>query len=79
MDISKIIINSDTNYILGLIVILFSAKLLHDKRKPGLMDKRSKTALMIQNIFFLTAIVIIANNNIILGAILSILYLSINM
>jgi hypothetical protein len=79
MDINLLLMNSDTNYIVGIIVILFSAKLLHDKNKPRLMSRRSRKAITIQNIFFLTAIVVIANVNIILGVILSILYLSLNM
>jgi hypothetical protein len=79
MDINSLLINSDTNYIVGVIVILFSAKLLNDKRKPGLISRRSQRAIMVQNIFFLTAIVVIANINIVLGVILGILYLSMNM
>lgn len=78
-DINSLVMNSDTNYIVGIIVILFSAKLLNDKTKPGLMAKRSEKAIMVQNLFFLLAIVVIANTNIILGVILSILFLSINM
>ena len=41
-DINSLVMNSDTNYIVGIIVILFSAKLLNDKTKPGHMAKRSK-------------------------------------
>tara|TARA_S200000501_G_C20389275_1_gene554196 strand:- start:305 stop:556 length:252 start_codon:yes stop_codon:yes gene_type:complete len=79
MDINSLLINSDTNYIVGVIVILFSAKLLNDKNKPGLISRRSQRVIMVQNIFFLTAIVVIANINIVLGVILGILYLSMNM
>ena len=79
MDINSLLINSDTNYIVGFIVILFSAKLLNDKNKPDMMSNRSKKAIMVQNLFFLTAIVVIANVNIVLGVILGILYLSMNM
>lgn len=78
-DINYLVMNSDTNYIFGILVILFSAKLLNDKTKPGLMEKRSKKVIMVQNLLFLLAIVVIANKNIILGVILSILFLSINM
>ena len=78
-DINSLVMNSDTNYIVGFIVILFSAKLLNDKKKPGHMAKRSKNVIMVQNLFFLLAIVVIANTNIVLGGVLSILFLSINM
>ena len=78
-DINSLVMNSDTNYIVGIIVILFSAKLLNDKTKPGHMAKRSKKVVMVQNLLFLLAIVVISNTNIILGVILSILFLSINM
>ena len=79
MNIQNILINSDINYIVGILVIIFAAKLLHDKNKPGLIKNRSNIAIMIQNLFFLTAIVIISNTNIVLGGILAILYLSINL
>lgn len=79
MNLNSLVMNSDTNYIVGLIVILFSAKLLNDKKKPGLLEKRSKKVILVQNLLFLIAIVVIANVNIILGVILGILYLSMNM
>ena len=79
MDLNSLIMNSDTNYIVGFIVILFSAKLLNDKQKPGLLAKRSQKAQIVQNLLFLSAIVVIANMNIVLGVILGILYLSLNM
>lgn len=75
MDINSILLNSDTNYIVGLIVIIFSAKLLNDKNKQKNKHLGLQTTL---NFLFLGAIIIIANTNIILGGILSILYLSIN-
>ena len=79
MDLNSLIMNSDTNYIVGFIVILFSAKLLNDRKKPGLLAKRSQKVQTVQNLLFLSAIVVIANMNIVLGVILGILYLSLNM
>lgn len=81
MDINYIIMNSDTNYIVGFIVVLLSAKILHDREtgnKNMLLHRRSRTNLIIQNIFFAIAILIIAGSNLTLAAILTILFISIN-
>ena len=67
MDLNSLIMNSDTNYIVGFIVILFSAKLLNDKQKTAMLAKRSQKVQVVQNLLFLIAIVVIANINIVLG------------
>ena len=54
MDIDSIIINSDTNYILAFIIVIYTAKLLQEKSEDSLIKNRSKKAKMIQNIFFPT-------------------------
>ena len=81
MDINYIIMNSDTNYIAGIIVVLISAKILHDKNTGNtdmLVYKRSRINIFIQNLFFALAILIIASANLTLAAILTILFISIN-
>tara|TARA_B100001093_G_C26718730_1_gene966843 strand:- start:44 stop:283 length:240 start_codon:yes stop_codon:yes gene_type:complete len=79
MDIDSIIVNSDTNYILAFIIVIYTAKLLQEKSEDSLIKNRSKKAKMIQNIFFLPAVVYISYHNLQLGIILSILYVSLNL
>lgn len=79
MDIDSIVINSDTNYILAFIIVIYTARLLQEKSEDSLIKKRSKKAKMIQNIFFLPAVVYISYHNLQLGIILSILYVSLNL
>lgn len=79
MDIYTLVMNNDTNYIVGILVIILSAKLLQDRNRPGGLKNRSKVITTIQNALFLSAIVVISYTNIVLGVILSILFLSLNM
>ena len=72
MDIDRLITNNDLNYIIGFIIIIYSAKFLNQHKK------NTKKYNKYQNLVFLSAITIIAYHNLVLGAILSILYLSIN-
>ena len=79
MDVKQIIMNSDTNYVVGIIVVIFSTKLLHDKSKRGHLNQRkSREAKMVENLLFLLAILVIANYNLTLAGILSILFVSKN-
>ena len=79
MDIYTLVMNNDTNYIVGILVIILSAKLLQDRNRPRGLKNRSKVITTIQNALFLSAIVVISYTNIVLGVILSILFLSLNM
>ena len=74
MDVRSIVVNSDTNYIVGLIVVIFSTKLLHDKTK----NRKSKKQQIVENILFLFAILVIGNYNLTLAGILTILFLAKN-
>ena len=76
----RIISSNDTNYILGLIIALISARVLHLKANDAFyLDKKSRRHLIIMNIFLLLSILMIFSYNNTLGIILSILLLSINM
>lgn len=78
MDIDRIIVNNDLNYIIGFIVIVYAAVKLQDnldsKDHPTELNKSKMTL----NFFFLAAVTIIAYHNLVLGVILSILFLSTN-
>lgn len=73
MDVKRIVMNSDTNYIVGIIVVILSTRLLHNKNR-----ERPKEFKIVENLFFLLAILIIANYNLTLSGILSILFVSMN-
>lgn len=73
MDVKRIVMNSDTNYIVGIIVVILSTRLLHNKTRH-----RSREVKIVENLFFLLAILVIANYNLTLSGILSILFVSMN-
>ena len=73
MDVKRIVMNSDTNYVVGIIVVILSTRLLHNKNRD-----RSREVKIVENLFFLLAILIIANYNLTLSGILSILFVSMN-
>lgn len=76
----RLVSSNDTNYIIGLIVALISARVLHLKANDGFyLDKKSRKHLIIMNTFLLLSILVIFSYNNTLGIILSILLLSINM
>ena len=75
----KIIQNNDTNYVVGFIVALLSAKTLQLKQEDKFYyNKMSKAQLITINLLFLISIIIIASYNIVLGMVLAILFISIN-
>ena len=74
MDAKQIVMNGDTNYVVGIIVVILSTRLLHNKSKRI----RSQEVKIIENVFFLLAIFVIANYNLTLAGILSILFVSMN-
>jgi uncharacterized membrane protein YiaA len=79
MDVKSIVVNSDTNYIVGVLVVILSTKLLHDKSNRGhLNNRKSKTIKIIENLLFLFAILVIGNYNLTLAGILTILFLAKN-
>ena len=76
----RILQNNDTNYIVGFIVALLSAKALQLKQEKKLYyDKLDFKNKMIINLLFLISIIIIASFNLVLGIILAILFTSINL
>ena len=76
----KIVKSSDTNYIMGLLVAIVSARTLQQKEKNDLYyDKYSKTFKIIVGALFLFSIVVISTYNHILAAILAILFISMNL
>jgi hypothetical protein len=75
MDAKRIVMNSDTNYVVGIIVVVFSTLLLQNKSK---LRQHSREVKIVENLFFLLAILIIANYNLTLSGILSILFVSMN-
>lgn len=78
MDVRSIVVNSDTNYIIGLLVVIFSTKLLHDKSNGSNVNRKSKNVKIVENILFLFAIIVIGNYNLTLAGILTILFLAKN-
>mgnify|MGYP006080989289 FL=1 len=76
----KIVKSSDTNYIMGLLVAIVSARTLQQKEKNNFYyDKYSKTLKVIIGALFLFSIVVISTYNHILAAILAILFISMNL
>lgn len=75
----KIIQNNDTNYIVGFIVALLAAKSLQLKQENKFyFDKLYKKEIILINILFLLSIIVIGSYNLVLGMILSILFITIN-
>lgn len=75
----RFISSNDTNYILGLIIALISARVLHLKANDAFyLDNKTRLHLIVMNIFLLLSILVIFSYNNTLGIILSILLLSIN-
>ena len=77
-DIRYLVVNGDTNYVVALIVVVFSAFLLQNKSKSNSVNRRSKSIKIIENALFLASILVIANYNLTLAGILSILFISMN-
>tara|TARA_B110001469_G_scaffold119741_1_gene127570 strand:+ start:1134 stop:1400 length:267 start_codon:yes stop_codon:yes gene_type:complete len=76
----KIVKSGDTNYIVGLLVAIVSARSLQQKEKNEFYyDKYRKPLKIIIGTLFLFSIVIISTYNPILGAILAILFISMNL
>ena len=76
----NIIQNNDTNYVVGFIVALLSAKTFQLKEENKFYyDKIQKRDKMVINALFLVSIIVIASFNLVLGIILAILFTSVNL
>ena len=73
MNMSRMINNMDVVYIFSFIIILVSAYKVHNNKR---LPQYTKTVPF--NLVFLLSIVVILHHNLIIGTMLSILYLSIN-
>ena len=77
--IVQIIKSNDTNYIVGAIVVILSANILHKKEKNKFhLDKLEKVKKIIFNGIFLVSILIISSVNYVLAGIISMIFISIN-
>ena len=75
----NIVKSSDTNYIMGLLVAIVSARTLQQKEKNDFYyDTYSKPFKIIVGALFLFSIVVLSTYNHILAAILAILFISMN-
>ena len=78
-NIVNILKSNDTNYIVGAIVVILSANILHKKEKNKFhLDKIEKVKKMIINIIFLVSILGISSANYVLAGIISMIFISIN-
>lgn len=77
-NIDRIIVNNDLNYIIGFIVIVYVAVKLQDNLDIRDYPTKLNKSKMTLNFFFLAAVTIIAYHNLVLGVILSMLFLSTN-
>lgn len=73
----NIIRSNDTNYIVGIIVAVLAANILHKKNKNQFYyDKKSNEVKIVTYLLFLISITVIYSHNMVLSGILSILLLS---
>ena len=77
--IVTILKSNDTNYVVGAIVVILSANILHKKEKNQFhLDKIEKVKKIVINSIFLCSIIVISSENYVLAGIISIIFISIN-
>lgn len=79
INVTEVIQSNDTNYVIGLLSALISARILHQKENSRFhLDNIKKINKMLYNIIFLLSIVYISTYNYILSGILTIILITIN-